>query len=195
MFPGDSNLEKASRDVENPQAQRNKRFCSCTLTKSFLFAFLVFTSILAFMAFCLVKNQDYNEELTLKMSMLEDHLSEAQHILSSANMTCKLIRIPLTKHLLDLLSVPKTCQGYEGRNGILVIDPLKSFKIHSRLEVNCSKNGLTMVQHDKPKMYGIKTLEWLNSQYTLTLAYNASLSNIKDLLEVSEECYQDVQFS
>lgn len=51
-----------------------------------------------------------------------------------------------------------------------------------------------MVVHDKPNKIDITSLEWLNNFYNLNLNYNASLPNIKHLLEVSVECYQELAY-
>lgn len=105
------------------------------------------------------------------------------------------------KFILELIkiisTVPKNCHQYgkDLEDGIYTIDPLQKEGSDSKLEAKCKfDEGVTIIEHDSPEEFQIEPCS-TNKCFNHTLNYETNLPKIANLISISEECYQRIEFS
>lgn len=65
----------------------------------------------------------------------------------------------------------------------------------SKFQAKCNfDEGVTIIEHDSPEEFEIEPCS-TNKCFNHTLSYEVDLPKIADLISVSEECYQKIEFS
>ena len=93
--------------------------------------------------------------------------------------------------------MPRTCHEYGvgAESGIYTIDPLRKIGMTSKFKASCDfSTGSTIINHNQEDLIKINSCSGANC-FNLSVSYNSDMDHIRSLVEISESCHQDIEFS